>query len=262
MLTENYHHALQVVQYKIVFGHGSIIAPERVSRHLDCTEIHVSPEIEARLIEGIKKNDHAQMQTQLERYMAEVARFKYDHMVHALIHLVIIIKTAIEEINAYSVRPLRFDLGAVSRQVLDRETLEEIHVILQEVCAEIHESQQNKHKDKYALLVASIKEIVQQNYKDPNLGLQAIADMLGMTSAYVGRIFKQHELKSLAQYIVEVRLSQAAEWLEKKNFTIKEIMSSIGFVNESTFFKLFKKQFGVTPKEYRSKKKEQEQESH
>jgi len=51
-----------------------------------------------------------------------------------------------------------------------------------------------------------------------------------------------------------VRLKRAQDYLETKSFSIKEIMDLVGYVNESTFFKLFKKTFGVTPKEYRLKK--------
>ncbi len=78
--------------------------------------------------------------------------------------------------------------------------------------------------------------------------------MLRMTPAYVGRMFKQSEFVSVGEYINEVRLSHALEYLETKNFSIKEIMELVGYLNESTFFKLFKKKYGVTPKEYRLKR--------
>jgi YesN/AraC family two-component response regulator len=170
------------------------------------------------------------------------------------LQLVDIIKSTIRDINKNRVASVLVDLSALSRQVLDKETLAEMEQLFLQVCGEIHEKLQNSEQDKNTVLMDAIKEIVATNYSDMNLSLQGIASMLRMTPAYVGRMFKQSELVSVGEYINEIRLSHALEYLETKNFSIKEIMELVGYLNESTFFKLFKKRYGVTPKEYRLKR--------
>ncbi|WP_420872098.1 helix-turn-helix domain-containing protein [Cohnella rhizosphaerae] len=54
--------------------------------------------------------------------------------------------------------------------------------------------------------------------------------------------------------MIEVRLEQTMQLLEKGNFTVNEIMERTGFSNQSHFFRSFKKKFGTTPREYRLKK--------
>jgi YesN/AraC family two-component response regulator len=47
-----------------------------------------------------------------------------------------------------------------------------------------------------------------------------------------------------------VRIKKAVEWIEKTKLSISSIIEKVGFDNLSYFYKLFKKKYGVTPKEY------------
>ncbi|MDG0810747.1 helix-turn-helix transcriptional regulator [Cohnella rhizosphaerae] len=58
----------------------------------------------------------------------------------------------------------------------------------------------------------------------------------------------------MADYINEVRLQNAVLLLETNNWQVNEISEKVGFSSQSYFFKLFKKRFGTTPKDYRIKK--------
>ncbi|MNC09728.1 Arabinose operon regulatory protein [compost metagenome] len=53
--------------------------------------------------------------------------------------------------------------------------------------------------------------------------------------------------------INETRLAQARLYLEQQQMTVAEIMEKVGFSNESYFYRLFKRRYGTTPKEYRLK---------
>jgi YesN/AraC family two-component response regulator len=183
-----------------------------------------------------------------------MASFHYDHIIHGVLHVVDIIKSTIREMNNNRVATIHIDVGSLSRQALEQETLEDIAQLFHHVCREINEKQQRTEQSKNEALIDAIKDIINANFMDMNLSLQGIASLLRMTPAYVGRMFKQSEMISVSEYINEARLLQAREFLETKSYSIKEIMESVGFSNESTFFKLFKKKFGVTPKEYRLKR--------
>ena len=160
----------------------------------------------------------------------------------------------IREMNRNRVLSVHIDLNSMSRSRLDKESLEEVVNFFLQTCREISEKLKYAEHDKDDVLMDAIKEIIVVNYKDMNLSLQGIAATLRMTPAYIGRMFKESEFVSVGEYINEVRLKQAREYLETKNYSIKEIMELVGYFNESTFFKLFKKKYGVTPKEYRLKR--------
>jgi len=67
---------------------------------------------------------------------------------------------------------------------------------------------------------------------------QKINDILGM---------------SIKEFIMDIRLKRGAQLLEQSDLTVSEISYSIGFNNPKYFSICFKKQFGLTPTEFRKK---------
>ncbi|WP_308635559.1 helix-turn-helix domain-containing protein [Paenibacillus silvisoli] len=55
---------------------------------------------------------------------------------------------------------------------------------------------------------------------------------------------------SVPEYINQVRLAKAVEWMENSKLSIQDIMRRVGIENESYFYKLFKAKHGMTPREY------------
>ncbi len=55
---------------------------------------------------------------------------------------------------------------------------------------------------------------------------------------------------SIPEHINEIRMQKTVEWLESSKLSVNEIMLKVGIENESYFYKLFKKKFGITPREY------------
>ncbi|NGP44900.1 helix-turn-helix transcriptional regulator [Bacillaceae bacterium SIJ1] len=96
--------------------------------------------------------------------------------------------------------------------------------------------------------------MIENNYKDMNLNLNAIAADIGVSSAYLSKVFRSHEFMSVGDYIKEYRLLNAAKMLEENKYTVNKIMGMTGFGNQSYFYKLFKQKYGVTPKEYQQSK--------
>lgn len=252
-LTARYNQAMQISMYKLLFGMKSIITPDMVEANNSQYEYQLPAEPEKKLVEAIRTGDLAAMEAGISQVLNHLSGFHYDHIIHGVLHVVDIIKSTIREMNGLRVSTVTIDLSSLSRQILEKETLEELEELFHSICRDIHDKLKNAGQEKNAALVEAVKDIITTQYNDVNLSLQGIAATLKMTPAYVGRMFKQAEFVSVGEYINEVRLNQARQFLETKNLSIKEIMELVGFLNESTFFKLFKKKYGVTPKEYRLK---------
>ena len=56
-------------------------------------------------------------------------------------------------------------------------------------------------------------------------------------------------------YLLEYRLQVAADFLTTSAFTVGEIAQAVGFQSQSHFGKLFKKQTGYSPRDFRAKQK-------
>ena len=89
-----------------------------------------------------------------------------------------------------------------------------------------------------------------QNYKQP-IALNEVAKVANMTEKAFCRFFKNSTLKTLVQFVTELRISHACKLLLEGNLSITEICFESGFNNLSNFNRIFKRNTGQTPKEYR-----------
>ena len=97
-----------------------------------------------------------------------------------------------------------------------------------------------------------IQQITQQNFKDPMFGVSYVADQLGVSSAYVSKVFKKATGGTLLDHVQGLRIAFAKELMRTTDDTLSSIALQSGFTNDVSFIRVFKKFEGVTPGKYRS----------
>lgn len=60
--------------------------------------------------------------------------------------------------------------------------------------------------------------------------------------------------QNISIYLREVRMKKAAELLATTRLSVAEVAEQVGYMNQSKFASVFKKQFGLSPLEYRRSK--------
>lgn len=92
---------------------------------------------------------------------------------------------------------------------------------------------------------------IERNYAKP-IELADLAEINGVSGEHLCRIFKSYTGMRPFEYIKNLRIQRAKEYLyEHKDMKISEIARITGFQNESYFCMVFKNNVGVTPSEYR-----------
>lgn len=254
-ITDHYSQALQYSLYRMKYGHQSIITPDMAAEKSDISDFYISSDLERKLVEGLKSSETETIMQFLDQYMELASELSYDQMMQAFYQVISVTRKTLKEMNVFKLQPISVDMNKVHREILQKETIGEVKEVLEQFYKELTgEMKSIPSLNKNVVLLETIKEIVQLNYTDVNLSLQSVASMLQMSASYVGRSFKKSEGRSVAEYINDVRLSQAEKLLSNQDFSVIEIMERVGFINQSQFFKLFKKKFGATPREYRLKK--------
>ncbi len=131
------------------------------------------------------------------------------------------------------------------------ETLDELTERYYEVLDTLFRQLEERKRTKYDEMTERVIEMIDTRYMDPELSLDVIADDLELSATYIGRIFKQHTMKTILGYIIEVRMNRVRALLAHTEDSIGEIAEKTGFSNSPYFYKAFKKINGVTPAEYR-----------
>ena len=103
--------------------------------------------------------------------------------------------------------------------------------------------------------VFKVKEFIKNNYADPELNVNILADELGRNRSSLSKRFKAETGIVLSEYIISYRLKKACEYLEE-NYTINDIVERTGFSTSVVFYRAFKKRFGMSPTEFKRMKKQ------
>lgn len=108
--------------------------------------------------------------------------------------------------------------------------------------------------DNRAAVVSCVKNYIWEN-PGKNLSLDFLGELVHLHPAYLSKIFKETADVNLSSYITDVKMQKAAELLEQTDKKIYEIMGQLGYQKSQHFSKLFKERYGMTPKEYRKRKR-------
>ena len=100
---------------------------------------------------------------------------------------------------------------------------------------------------------AGILRFIATHYAQAGLDLDAVAAGTGATRSKINDVLKTELGMTFPGYLKKVRLTEAARLLtDQAGATVAEIAYSVGYANGSYFNKLFKEEYGCSPKEFKS----------
>lgn len=110
-----------------------------------------------------------------------------------------------------------------------------------------------KEKNIYNEPALNIIKYINEHYNSYDLSLEDISKNTFLTPAYICVIFKDFTGKTVNKYITEYRIMQAKELLKDSNIKMNDIALKVGYRDGNYFAKIFKKETGYSPSEYRRK---------
>ena len=96
-----------------------------------------------------------------------------------------------------------------------------------------------------------IQTYVNQNFN--TVTLESLSAHIGYSTTHTGRLFKQYMKKSFSTFIKELRIKHAKSLLRYSAKPISEISEIVGYENPEHFCRTFKSDVGISPKDYRQK---------
>lgn len=153
----------------------------------------------------------------------------------------------------------RIFLQIIQELKLCREDYEEMAILyLKELFVMLHRLILDSPKKQNPLIMGEMDKAVRYfhaNYFKP-ISIENYAACHNMSISWFIRSFKAYTGATPAQYILSLRISNARTLLETTSYNISEISNIIGYDNPLYFSRLFKKQCGMSPTEFRNHQKE------
>ena len=99
--------------------------------------------------------------------------------------------------------------------------------------------------------MSKLDQYIMQHLEQAELSVKEMAEEMCMSSSNLFRKLKAITGKSPNEYLRIKRLKKAAELLQQNEYGVTEISLLVGFSSSTYFSSCFKKQFGITPTDFR-----------
>ena len=102
----------------------------------------------------------------------------------------------------------------------------------------------------YGIIENIVVPYIKEHFAE-RLTIEDIANVAALNPQYMMRIFKKKMGDSVLEYVTRLRLEMAKEMLAKTQWSNEIISEKIGYASSNYFIKLFKRQYGMTPRGFR-----------
>lgn len=188
----------------------------------------------------------------IHEYMNNIKNQKETDLEYIRLLSIGLLNKAGNTLNKYGLSLVNlFSLDEIYVALWDKHTLDEIETYTKEtvqVIVDYHKSKQGKQKNK---VVMETLEYIGKNLFDPELSLKKVAAQIFTNESYLSRVFKKEMNESLIEYITKCRIEESIKLLRTTDLKVYEIAEKIGFRDSHYFSICFKKQMGVTIKEFK-----------
>ncbi|TYP78916.1 helix-turn-helix protein [Paenibacillus methanolicus] len=106
-----------------------------------------------------------------------------------------------------------------------------------------------KHKRNESI-IETCKSYIESHYAE-ELSLSLLAEKFHFNASYFCMLFKNNTRTTVSQYIIQTRMNHAASMLRQTTLKVYEIAAMVGYKDVKYFIRLFRKEYGASPDEYR-----------
>ncbi|WP_098749002.1 response regulator [Paenibacillus sp. EZ-K15] len=176
----------------------------------------------------------------LERWDRDIERFA-NHVIHETAN-----PSSEALLKLYKEESATIERPSPDKYVCSLAEWHQYWIELMSLLASALQSQKQTGQD----LIHDITTFIEQNYQN-DVSLYDIANRFHVSREYISRKFKQKHGINIPEHLNRIRISKAKVLLQNRGLKMAAISEMVGFKNEKYFSLVFKKQEGISPKEFR-----------
>ncbi len=251
-----YQNLEELLLLRIHHGHGSILTPS-MAEDLTLDEFQVSSTAENNLVSSVISADEAQAIAQFESIANDLFQYSYNEIMPYLIHLSYRLLNSTKKASRSASQQFAEEFKTVSSRLsqceIEADFRDCFSAYLRQLCTILTAQKGINEPQSSHILVERVLQIIESEYANSELCLGVIADRLGLSTHYIGQIFRSSQGRSVSQYILDLRLDKIAQTMLESSQPFSDIMEAVGFepTQKNYIYTCFKKRFGVTVKNYR-----------
>lgn len=249
---QSYHHAKQAIRNKMVHGTGRIYDYESLQKQSGERSVLLTEEDESKLFYWLKECSAEALQGwigQRIQSLAQAPSSTYMQLEWLCADLYLVFRKYLLT-NSSVTDWIIGEMDDLLHWLQNLSQWQDAAQQMQRIAANIvgHLTQHNRASNKD--LMEEVRRHIEACF-DKHLTLQSISERFFIHPNYFTRRFKEKYGQSFVDYLTSIRMRKAADWLRETDIKIQDIANRVGFEEASYFSNVFRKYYGMTPKQYR-----------
>lgn len=253
-LSKAYAEALEVKEYKTYLGMPDIILYEEMRAGFSASSPRIGDiETELQIINHIKSQEYEPAIELINEQMNGILRMKSLPLgllkcrMFGVINLLLSIIgemrsmydfTFMKEVNAAEV-------------LLECKSIHEMQVCMSDIFDQMRNYIQQKERDLDSSRMRAIMDFVKDNFNRPDMCIMYLSQVFSRNESYISRSFKRYVGMGFLDYLHTLRIVEAKRLL-KEGMHIKDVAPMVGYTNDITLIRAFKRYEGMTPGKFKS----------
>ncbi|MFH5185839.1 helix-turn-helix transcriptional regulator [Paenibacillus sp. TAB 01] len=102
--------------------------------------------------------------------------------------------------------------------------------------------------------IQAIRDYMHRHFQD-DLSLSVLSERFHFSPQYIAKKFKELYNTTVMTYLTELRMEKAKSLLIHTDMSVLDMAEALGYADENYFGKVFKKQTGLSPLQYRKQQR-------
>lgn len=136
----------------------------------------------------------------------------------------------------------------------DSNNISDLAILLTDYARKLQKTLKLSRNSTYSIAIRRALTYI-DNHLTSHISLEDAARHVHLTSGYLSILFKKETGETFSTCLMRKRIKEAQKMLDYTNYTLQNISDTLCFSSKSHFCKCFKKYAGMTPTQYKERKK-------
>lgn len=209
------------------------------------------------VIDEVKQNNIIQAFQMIKEYVSGICRDSYPNPTRLCRAVMLLLFQIVKALDPLLGEEMKRKTDEALMKIYQADTLGCLQRFIYSFLLELGKNINFQKEVKGIDVLEHCREYLEKHYME-EITLETVAEKYYFNSSYFSTIFKNYFEKSFSNYLTELRMYKAKEFLTGSDGKIKEIANKAGYKDANYFIRAFKKFYGYTPEEYRKLKVQDE----
>ena len=240
-----YQQMNDILKLKLLLGDDSM-AMDDAGAHAQYPDKTVSV-----MLHAVKKDAKADYMKAVEQFVDSAKDWTYQSFLTWTVDAVEEIQKLRSAVSAGGRKKVR-SREQIQQQLIKIKSREQLMLWFDSLYNEVAVQLEKVNSYSTVSMMEKAVDYIRNHYDDQDLNVNMLADKLGISPAYFGKLFREFAGCSAIEYLTKTRIEKAHDMLiENPKKEIAQIAREVGFGNHGYFTTIFKKYYGVSPSKLR-----------